>query len=151
MLADLHCRHPNKSFPLLVIEDNEDHQLLIGYSIRCQMPHVQPVFATSAEEALSYLESTCGDQSVFPSLVLMDIYLPDPEQGWYALREMRAMYPCLPILVLSSYEYPDLVDKAYELGANSYLSKPITLEGWEANFQSIDTYWLCTATLPYVF
>lgn len=149
MLADFQRRHPVQSFPLLIIEDNDDHQLLIGYSIRSSIPQGQPVFASSAEEALIYLESTCGAGLVFPSLVLLDIYLPDPEEGLYALREIRASYPLLPILVLSNCQDYDLIEKVYELGANSFMNKPITLEGWESNFQSIDTYWLCTVRLPY--
>jgi CheY-like chemotaxis protein len=149
MLADFQRRHSIKSFSLLVIENNADHQLLIGYSIRCSMPFGQPVLATSADEALHYLDATNGVHPSFPTLVLMDIYLPDPEQGWYALREIKERYPCLPVLVLSSRYEPAFIEQVYESGANSYLRKPATLEEWEAHFQSIHTYWLGTATLPF--
>ena len=79
----------NRSFPLLVVEDNKDHQLLIGYSLWTKIPQAQPVFASSVTEALVHLEITVNKQENFPQLVLLDLYLPNPILEWQLLKDIR--------------------------------------------------------------
>jgi len=138
----------NKSFPLLVVEDNKDHQLLIGYSLRAKIPLAQPVFASSAKEARTHLEITFDKQEDFPQLVLLDLYLPDPTLGWQLLKDIRARYPRLPVIILSSHQDAAVVETAYELGAHSFINKPMDLDEWEHYFRVLNDYWLGTVTLP---
>lgn len=138
----------SKSFPLLVVEDNKDHQLLIGYSLRAKIPLAQPVFASSVKEALIHLKITFGIQEDFPQLVLLDLYLPDPALGWQLLKDIRTHYPRLPVIILSSHHDADVVETAYELGAHSFINKPMDLDEWEYYFRVLNEYWLGTVTLP---
>ena len=57
------------------------------------------------------------------------------------------LYPLLPVIILSSEQDQSLVNKAYQLGAHSFLGKPSSLEEWENHFQMIKEYWLWTVTL----
>jgi CheY-like chemotaxis protein len=148
MLPDYLRSRRNKPVPLLVIEDNKDHQLLIGYSLRAKMPQTKPVFAETPEEALTHLQLTYDEPNAFPRLVLLDLYLPTLSQGWQVLTELRTRYPRLPIIILSSHQTPSLVEKAYELGAHSFLCKPSSIEDWESSFRVLNEYWFSTITLP---
>ncbi|MFD2934804.1 response regulator [Spirosoma flavum] len=136
-----------RSLFILVVEDNPDHQLLIGYSLRASIPQAEPVFKATASETLLYLESCWENQSLFPKLVLLEVNLPHPEIGWQLLKEIRTRYARLPVLVLSSYQGPDYVQQAYELGAHSFIEKPLNLSDWENHFQALGAYWLGVVTL----
>lgn len=81
-------------------------------------------------------------------LLFLDIGLPTIDQGWQVLTELRVHYPRLPIIVLSSHQEPEIIAKAYELGANSFMYKPMQLEDWEHSFQIVSDYWFSTVTLP---
>lgn len=140
----------NKSFPLLVVEDNMDHQLLIAYSLRAKIPLAQPVFASNVKEALTYLEITFDKQEDFPQLVLLDLYLPDSTLGWQLLKDIRTRYPRLPVIMLSSHHDATVVETAYELGVHSFINKPMALDEWEQYFRVLNEYWLGTVTLPSV-
>ena len=138
----------SRSLFILVVEDNTDHQLLIGYSLRASIPQAEPIFVSTAEKALSYLDECIVGKKPFPKLCLLGIKQPPPESAWYLLRELRKRYPCLPVLVLSAQENPDCIRQAYELGAHSFLTKPHNLEGWEIQFKLLSIYWLGVVTLP---
>lgn len=138
----------NRTLFILVVEDNPDHQLLIGYSLRASIPQAEPVFVSMAEEAIRYLEECASGKKPFPRLCLLGIDQAPPESAWYLLRELRKRYPCLPVLVLSEQEDPACIRQAYESGAHSFLTKPHDLEGWEVQFKLLSIYWLGVVRLP---
>ncbi|RZK75601.1 MAG: response regulator [Pedobacter sp.] len=148
MLPDYLSSRRNKSVPILVIEDNEDHQLLINYSLKAKMPRATPVFAHTAQEALSHLQFTCTDSKAFPQLVFLDLFLPNLFEGWKLLTDLKKHYPLLPIVVLSSSKDIDIIRQAYELGAHSFLSKPSSLDDWESTFRTLNEYWFDIISLP---
>ena len=137
-----------RSVPVLVVDANADHQLLIGYSLRISVPEVEPVFAATDQEALAYLKRCEASPAAFPQLVLLDPYSPQAETGWQLLKEIKMRYPHLPVFVLSALRDSDDVRRAYELGANSFIGKPTNLPQWEEQFQILRTYWLQVVTLP---
>ncbi|GAB3772021.1 hypothetical protein GCM10028818_11650 [Spirosoma horti] len=139
--------HQRSSIPLLVVDKNKDHQLLIGYCLRTKIPQVEPTFATTAQEALSFLKRSFYQKESFPKLLLFDLSLPKTSHGFALLEEVRIRYPLLPVIVLSSEQEQSLVNKAYQLGAHSFMGKPLSLEEWENHFQMIKEYWLWTVTL----
>jgi CheY-like chemotaxis protein len=59
-----------------------------------------------------------------PDLVIMDIALPIMD-GYEATRRIRAMFPSMPIIGLSSHAMPGDAEKAMAAGCNDYLTKPI--------------------------
>ncbi|WP_425290944.1 response regulator [Spirosoma linguale] len=132
---------------MLVVEANPDHHLLIGYSCQVNKFQVKPVFATTAEEALEYLEIYANDKQLFPQLVLLDLLVPRPEKGLQLIKDIRAVYPRLPVVVLSQHQDHDDIQRAYDMGANSFIAKPLNLLDWEEHFQILLSYWLTVVTL----
>lgn len=134
---------------VLIIEDNKDHQLLTVYSLREQAPHVSPLFTDNVHDALAHLKILCDDKlAEFPRLVLLDLNVPSLTHGWHALTQLRTLYPWLPVLAMSSLPDQAMVKKAYELGASSFLEKPVGLEEWGSLFHYVTHYWLSLVTLP---
>ena len=139
--------HQRSSIPLLVVDKNKDHQLLIGYCLRTKIPQVEPTFATTTQDALTFLKHSSDQQENFPKLLLLDPSLPKTIHGFALLEEIRIRYPLLPVIILSSEQDQPLVNKAYQLGAHSFMGKPLSLEEWENHFQLIKEYWFWTVTL----
>lgn len=132
---------------MLVVEANPDHHLLIGYSCQVNKFQVKPVFATTAEEALDYLEIYANDKQLFPQLVLLDLLVPRPDKGLQLIKDIRAIYPRLPVVVLSQHQDQDDIQRAYDMGANSFIAKPLNLLDWEEHFHILLSYWLTVVTL----
>ena len=116
-------------FHVLAVEDDDaDAQFIERVGI--QSPLVQSLrVLRNAEEAQVYLngEEPYTDRAVFPmpNLILLDLKLP-MQNGFEVLRWIRS-YPAfatLPVVVLSDCLDARIVRRAYELGANSFLSKP---------------------------
>ncbi|GAB3925921.1 response regulator [Larkinella terrae] len=124
---------------ILVVEDNLDDQLILHYLLRKQIPGILPVGATSVEQAFTYLTNCHTQHFALPSLILLDLYLPDPGDGWKLLRQLRnhPVYQNIPVVIVSSSTDLNDIEQSYQCGACSYLIKPITLEGWEQMLQSI--------------
>ena len=144
---------PERSQPVLVIEANSDHRLLIAYSIRVKMPRVRTAFVRSLSEALDYLQSSLP--SNFPKVALLEISLPakpgtstNIKNGWQLLNTLRTQYPTLPVIILTRYQSPEIIQKAYELGVHSFVNKPSGLDDWEACFGILNDYWFNTIQLP---
>jgi len=74
-----HIGNPRqRSLPILVVENDPDHHLLIAHSLRVSVPEAVPTFLFTAQEALAHLDQCENRQAAFPRLVLLDIHLPQP-------------------------------------------------------------------------
>jgi CheY-like chemotaxis protein len=137
--------------PVLLVEDSDSDALLVedafanlGLSARFRR-------VVSGNDAILYL---CGndpyrDRGRFPSpsLILLDLKLP-VQNGFEVLRWIRsyASYATIPIVVLSDCFDERIVRRAYELGANSYVQKPMRLEDWRQIIQGLWSYWSAANT-----
>jgi two-component system, response regulator len=78
-----------------------------------------------------------------PRIILLDVKLPKID-GMEVLRELKA-HPdtrAIPVIMItSSKEDPD-IRRAYELGANSYVVKPVDFESFQRAIEEIGLYWL---------
>src|SRR3984957_18684242 len=115
---------------ILLVEDNADDEELTVRALKKNNVKNELVVARDGVQALDYLFGTGAhagrDTSVLPGLVLLDLKLPKID-GLEVLRRLRADERTrrMPVVVLtSSKEEPDLV-KSYNLGANSYIRKPV--------------------------
>ena len=136
---------------ILVVEPNPDHHLLVGYSCKVNKFQVSPVFATDPLSALSHLDKHTASKNLFPKLVLLDLFLPDPDRGLMFLKQVKKKYPRLPVIILSSQQTEQYIQQVYDVGANSFISKPTTLEGWEKQFKVLLAYWFDVVTLAPVY
>ena len=138
---------------ILVIDDNEDHWLVIQKAMREILPEVTPVWVDTPQQALALLQEYSCQEWEMPKLILLDLYLPRHTDGWQLLKQIKAMSSPLdhiPIVMLSSSVNNTDILEAYTQGVSSYLVKPVDFEGWLAYFREIREYWWETVTLPLV-
>lgn len=141
--------------PVLLVEDDANDVLLLRRAFaRAQIPNPLQV-VTSAEQALEYLsgEGEYGNRLKYPlpTLVLLDLKLSG-KHGFEVLRWVR-MHPRLKVLrviVLTSSGQPGDVRLAHDLGANSYLIKPVDFEQLVKMSVALGSYWLKLNEAPEV-
>jgi len=135
---------------ILLVEDNPaDVRLFRQALLEIAAPHRLAV-AKDGEDALDYLfRRGVHSAASAPDLVVLDLNLPR-KSGFDILGEIRSDHKLkrTPVVVFtSSGSQPD-IDLAYELGANMYLQKRQSLEGFEELVRFIVNTWMETAALP---
>jgi len=132
---------------ILIADDNEDDLLLIKRSLE-KAGVVNPTqIARNGDEVIAYLAGkgkfANRDEYPFPALVLLDLKMPRTD-GFDALRWIREQpgMKALPVIVLTSSENIRDVSATYELGANSFLVKPMDFENSVEIGKFINDYWL---------
>src|SRR5689334_3687167 len=131
---------------ILHVEDNPDDVMLVSLAFTKAGASAKLEVAMDGEKAIAALQNNAES---LPACVLLDIKLPSIS-GFEVLDWIRRQ-PCfkrLPVIMLTSSLLPDDVNRAYDLGANSYLVKPPELDALIALAQTIDLYWLRTNTRP---
>jgi CheY-like chemotaxis protein len=127
---------------ILLVEDNPDDVALTSRALRKHNIRNELVVATDGEEALTYL-SPSDDAGPLPVLTLLDINLPKVN-GLEVLRSIRghSRTRYLPVVILTtSSEERDIVE-SYQLGANSYVRKPVVFEEFVEAIRLLGLYWL---------
>jgi CheY-like chemotaxis protein len=144
--------NPNSDVFLLVDDDSND-QVLIRRSFQKAPTTTRLVVAKDGDEALSYL-SGAGDFSdrarfPLPSVILLDLKLPR-RSGLEVLIWVRKHEPVrqVPVIILTSSYQDEDVRSAYDLGANSYLVKPVDLDDLETMMARVAEYWTSLNRLP---
>ena len=136
---------------ILVVEDNDDYWVLIQRAILQVLPEVIPVRASSHQQAQRFLTDWSRDEWEMPKLVLLDLYLPERNQGWQVLSDIRNLTaPCnqVPVVMLSSSSLQADISEAYRRGSSSYVVKPTVFTDWVDYFKQLRVYWWETVTLP---
>ena len=138
---------------ILLVEDNTDDEVLTIHALKESNVSNEVVVARDGVEALDYLfgeGSYSGrDTSVMPELTLLDLKLPKID-GLEVLRRIRAdkRTKLLPVVILtSSKEERDLI-RGYNLGANSYIRKPVDFVQFRKAVQHLGLYWLVLNVAP---
>jgi len=137
-------------FEVLLVEDNPADVRLIGDAFEEIHANHHLSVAPDGEDALNFLFRR-GDHINSPEvdLVLLDLNLPIMT-GHAVLRAIRANpdTALLPVVILSSSNARKDVRQAYESHANSYVRKPLDLDGIYKAVDSLKTFWLEVAELP---
>ena len=138
---------------ILIVEDNPDDELLTLTALKDNNIKNDVVVAHDGEEALEYLFMTGKfkdrDSNVFPQVILLDLKLPKVD-GLEVLQKIRShnLTKLMPVVILtSSKEEADLM-KSYQLGANSYIRKPVDFEQFTQAIKTLGLYWLVLNELP---
>ena len=132
---------------ILLVEDNPRDEALTLRALRKSNIVNDVVVARDGVEALDYLFGTGAhegrDLDAMPQLVLLDLKLPKVD-GLQVLQRIRADERTrrLPVVIFtSSSEEEDLI-KSYDLGANSYVRKPVDFEQFLDATRQLGLYWL---------
>jgi len=139
-----------KPFEILMVEDNPGDVRLAKEALRAGTVATNVVVAEDGERALAILRAQPPYRdAVRPDLVILDLNLPRKD-GREVLAEMKTdpALRSIPVVVLSSSKAPDDVDRAYQLGVNSYINKPMKLDNYMNVVKWIASYWLTVSRLP---
>jgi two-component system response regulator len=137
----------NEQLDILLVEDNQDDMDLALHALRRENLANSIHVARDGEEALDFLfcRGPFAERSFEypPKLVLLDLKLPKVD-GMEVLRELKAdpRTRSIPVVMMtSSREERDLVN-SYNLGANSYIQKPVDFDQFRETVKSVGLYWL---------
>jgi two-component system response regulator len=137
----------NESMDVLLVEDNEDDSTFFVHALKAAVPTAQIRVARDGVEALAMIFGAECPENVpllaRPKLVILDLKMPKIS-GLEVLRRLKgnAHSRTIPVVVLSSsLEKRDLAD-IYQLGANSYLVKPMDFDEFGETVKMLGHYWL---------
>jgi two-component system, response regulator len=138
---------------ILLVEDSRDDADLAIHALRRENLANNIYIARDGEEALDFLfcRGTFADRSFEhpPKLVFLDLKLPKVE-GIEVLKQLKADHrtKSIPVVILtSSKEEQDLV-RSYDLGANSYIQKPVDFEQFRQTVKTVGLYWMIINQRP---
>ncbi|WP_445637825.1 Two-component system response regulator [Nostoc sp. DSM 114161] len=141
---------------ILLAEDDSNQVLLIRRALR-KANLMQPLQVVSnGEAAISYLcgEGEYGDRERYPLPILFLLDLKMPRKSGFEVLEWLKQQPelkRLPVIVLTTSKETTDVHKAYDLGVNSYLVKPVAFSDLTAMIKLLDAYWLNLNQQPLVY
>lgn len=138
---------------ILLIEDNPDDEELTLRALKKNNIRNDVVVARDGAEALEYLFGTgkyeTRDKTILPQITLLDLKLPKID-GLSVLKKIREnpVTRLLPVVILtSSKEDQDLL-QGYNLGANSYIRKPVDFNEFTEAVRQLGLYWLVLNEVP---
>jgi CheY-like chemotaxis protein len=135
---------------ILLVEDNPDDVLLTLRAFKKAHVANSVHVVSDGEEALAYLLPPAGTEPPdLPAVILLDLNLPKID-GLTVLRRLRADERTrrLPVVVLtSSLEESDLL-RSYDLGANSFVRKPVDFDKFVEAARQLGLYWLMLNERP---
>ncbi len=138
---------------ILMAEDDADDRLLVQDAFsECGSPD-RVKFVADGEELVDYLlrrgKYEKPVSSPRPDLILLDLNMPRKD-GREALREIRAHAELrrVPVVVFTTSRADTDIERVYELGANSFVTKPAGFEALVATVAKITGYWFGTVELP---
>lgn len=138
---------------ILLVEDNPDDEALTLRAFRKSHILNPVVVARDGVEALDYLFGTGAhagrDTRDQPQVVLLDLKLPKLD-GLEVLRRIRAdpRTRLLPVVILTTSNEDRDILSSYELGANSYIRKPVDFEQFIEAARQLGLYWLVLNVPP---
>jgi CheY-like chemotaxis protein len=143
----------SKSIVILMADDDADDRLLAKDALtECRLAN-DLHFVENGEELLDYLKRrgrfTKLSDSPRPGLILLDLNMPKKD-GREALREIKADPELrkIPVVVLTTSKADTDIGCIYELGANSFISKPVSFDSLVDVMKILGRYWFEIVELP---
>jgi CheY-like chemotaxis protein len=144
---------PGRPIVILLADDDEEDRMLAANALEESRVVNDFRFVEDGEELLDYLyhRGRFSDpaSSPTPGLILLDLNMPRKD-GREALREIKADPDLrrIPVVVLTTSKAEEDIYRTYDLGANSFITKPVSFEGLVAVMRDIGRYWIEIVELP---
>jgi two-component system, response regulator len=138
---------------ILLVEDNPDDVELTLRAFKKNKMANAVVVAADGQEALDYIFGTgkyaARDATRMPAVVLLDLKLPKLD-GMEVLHRIRAdeRTKLLPVVILSTSKEEQDITGSYNLGANSYIRKPVNFQKFVEAVRQWELYWLALNEPP---
>ncbi|MEG5060705.1 response regulator [Microcoleus sp. A2-C5] len=146
-------KNENKKFTILIANDDEDTRFLVKEALREVRLAISSEFVENGEQVLDYLyrrgEYAAGSNWHRPDLILLDLNMPRLD-GRETLTLMRSdpNLQQIPVVILTTSHRSGDILLCYRLGANSFISKPVTFEGLVEVMKTLCQYWFVIVSLP---
>ena len=142
-----------KSMVILMADDDADDRLLAKDALNeCKITNALH-FVENGEELLDYLRQEGKYASLAntprPGLILLDLNMPRKD-GREALQEIKAdpKLRSIPVVVLTTSKAETAISRIYELGANSFITKPVSFDALIKVMGDLVHYWFELVELP---
>jgi len=135
---------------ILLVEDSPGDVRLTREAFRETNGSVQLHVANDGVEAMSFLRREGANADApRPDFILLDLNLPrmDGREVLVHIKEDHDLRT-IPTIILTTSEADADILKSYELNANAYLKKPVTLEAFDSLVRSINDFWVTKVMLP---
>ena len=138
---------------ILIADDDADDRMMISDALRESRLANVIHFVENGVDLMDYLlhRGKYGDASKFPrpGLILLDLNMPKMD-GREALREIKSnpKLKRIPVVVLTTSKAEEDVYRTYNLGVNSFVTKPVKFESLVSIVQGIGRYWFEIVELP---
>jgi CheY-like chemotaxis protein len=146
-------RDPGQPITILLADDDEEDRMLTAGALEESRVVNDLRFVEDGDELLDYLyqrgKYSDPSSSPPPGLILLDLNMPRKD-GREALREIKADPDLrrIPIVVLTTSKAEEDIYRTYDLGANSFVTKPVSFDGLVNVMRDIGRYWIEIVELP---
>lgn len=136
--------HP--PFRILIADDDTDD---VQLTKDCFIENELPVLINEVYDGQILMEHLQADTKNLPQLILLDLNMPR-KGGLEALEEIKndEILRKIPVVIFSTSEADKDIERAYELGASCFISKPNTLEEWCDKMSKIGKFWVECVRVP---
>jgi CheY-like chemotaxis protein len=144
---------PEKLVEILMADDDADDRLMAAKALMDYRLKNGIRFVEDGEELMDYLHhrGKYADPAVAPTpgLILLDLNMPKKD-GREALAEIKADPELrkIPVVVLTTSHAKEDIVRSYDLGVNSYITKPVTFQGLAEVMKTLSIYWFEIVKLP---
>ena len=142
-----------RSITILMADDDADDREMAKEAVEESRLHNELRFVQDGEELLDYLRRRGKfedpSSSPRPGLLLLDLNMPKMD-GHEVLREMKRdpLLRHIPVVVLTTSKTEEDIFRSYDLGASSFITKPVTFAGLVDVVRALGRYWLEIVELP---
>ena len=140
-------------FPILMVDDDKDDRMMTEKALRKNRV-INPIrFLEDGEELMDYLQRRgrffAPESSPQPCFILLDLNMPKMD-GRKALGIIKAdpVLKKIPVVILTTSQAEEDIVRSYNLGANSFITKPVNFEALVLLMESLKHYWLEIVELP---
>jgi DNA-binding response OmpR family regulator len=138
------------SFAILMIDDDEEDFALVKEALASMGLKVDLYWAEDGDEAMNFLFRR-GEyaNAQTPNLILLDLNMPGKD-GFEVLRDLKAHQDLrkIPVVILTSSVDEKHVSRGYNIGASSFMLKPLSFDEMAKAMQSLCEYWFALVELP---
>lgn len=138
---------------ILMADDDADDRLMAGKALHDYRVKNGIRFVEDGEELMDYLyhrgKYAVPGSSPRPGLILLDLNMPKKD-GREALAEIKKDPELrkIPVVILTTSKAEEDILRAYDLGVNSYITKPVTFQGLADVMKALSIYWFEIVKLP---
>jgi CheY-like chemotaxis protein len=142
------------SITILMADDDEDDRVLTADALRQSRLINDVRFVVDGDDLMQYLRGAGaygpgGIPAPRPGLILLDLNMPKKD-GREALAEIKGdpLLRRIPVVVLTTSKGEEDIVRTYDLGVNSFVSKPVTFEELASVMRTLACYWFDLVELP---